>query len=125
MYEASSWPKGLVTPATLIWRPIVRAPTATSFSEPSVPAHEPANTSSTSARSLWIRVHPAALKDVMTSIKAAVSQLAVADQVEIADLSGDLNAFEMVGPRTSQVIHGALKLAANGAEARKVGPPLR
>lgn len=56
----------------------------------------------------------------MSSLKSAIEQLSATDQVEIADLSGDLNAFEMVGPRTSQVIHGAFKLADNGQEARKV-----
>ncbi|KAF8610299.1 POP1-domain-containing protein [Ceratobasidium sp. AG-I] len=124
MYGAGSWPNGLIAPATLIWKPVIGVPTASS-SETRVPPHEPTDTSLSPARSLWIRVHPAALKDTIASLKAAANQLAVADQVEITDLSGDLNAFEMVGPRTSQVIHGALKLAGNGAEARKFWQALK
>lgn len=32
-------------------------------------------------------------------------------EIEIADLRGHFNIFELVGPKSSQVIHGILKLA--------------
>ncbi|KAG9093729.1 hypothetical protein FRC07_011422, partial [Ceratobasidium sp. 392] len=53
------------------------------------------------------------------SLKSAYAQISGTDALEITDLSGDLNAFELVGPRTSQVIHGAFRLANNGREVGK------
>jgi hypothetical protein len=116
IYEAGQWPRGLIAPATVIWRPetstMAEVPTeiAPSFSCPS----------SSGARVLWIRVHPAALENVMVALKAANQKVPASDQVEITDLSGDVNSFELVGPRTSQVIHGVFKLASAEHEVKKV-----
>jgi ribonuclease P/MRP protein subunit POP1 len=71
-------------------------------------------------RTLWIRTHPAALKSAIASLKSAHQQFSANDQLDIADLSGDVNAFELVGPRTSQVIHGAFHPVNGGREAAQV-----
>ncbi|CEL51735.1 ribonuclease P [Rhizoctonia solani AG-1 IB] len=97
IYEAGMWPRGLIGPAMALWRP-----------ESGVDSKA---TSKSAARSLWIRIHPAMLQDALSSLKVASEQIPEEDRPEISDLSGDINAFELVGPRTNQVIHGALKLA--------------
>ena len=71
-------------------------------------------------RVVWIRIHPAAFDDVLASLQTAASfalrtvkrHLKLREnrtfEVEIADLRGQLNAFEIMGPKSSQVIQGAL-----------------
>ncbi|CAE6477869.1 unnamed protein product [Rhizoctonia solani] len=104
-YEVGSWPSGLIGPATAFWRS--EADTILKKSPESV------------TRVLWIRIHPAVVQNVLSCLKIASSQIPENDRPEIVDLSGDINAFELVGPRTSQVIHGALKLANSGPEVKQ------
>ncbi|KAG8733616.1 hypothetical protein FRC11_004543 [Ceratobasidium sp. 423] len=59
------------------------------------------------------------LEGTLSSLKSASEQIPEVDRPEIADLSGDVNAFELVGPRTNQVIHGALKLSSPRAEVKQ------
>ncbi|KAG8735621.1 hypothetical protein FRC10_010354, partial [Ceratobasidium sp. 414] len=114
LYETDSWPKGLVAPVTILWRPSVSRPKS---SESSSTVQNPSAGQET--RTLWIRVHPASLGRVIESLKSAHKQI-LTSQLEIADLSGDLNAFELVGPRTNQIIHGAFHLANNERGVGKV-----
>jgi hypothetical protein len=60
------------------------------------------------------------LQDALSSLKVASEQIPEEDRPEISDLSGDINAFELVGPRTNQVIHGALKLADSQPAVKQV-----
>jgi len=69
-------------------------------------------------RSVWLRFHPSAHTEVLDTLKGAASQSLVnykaiggnVEEVnlEISDLKGHLNAFEIMGPKASQVIKGAL-----------------
>ncbi|QRV86615.1 ribonuclease P/MRP protein subunit POP1 [Ceratobasidium sp. AG-Ba] len=111
LYELDSWPAGLISPITVLWRPTekLRLPDGSGLSSPGQP-----DLLESKNRVLWIRVHPASLKSAMESLRSARELVSPASQLEIADLSGDINAFELVGPRTSQVIHGAFRLAERG-----------
>ena len=72
------------------------------------------------SRTVWIRIHPAAFDDSLAALQTASSlalrtikrdlklQTDKVFEVEIADLRGQLNAFEIMGPKSSQVIKGAL-----------------
>ncbi|KAG8728980.1 hypothetical protein FRC12_021359, partial [Ceratobasidium sp. 428] len=108
IYEVGLWPKGLIAPVTVLWRPTT-----------SIPDCKSAELSDTEIRTLWIRTHPASLQSVIKSLNSASEQTSNTQQLEIADLSGDINAFELVGPRASQVVHGAFRLANNGREVGK------
>ncbi|KAJ1309693.1 hypothetical protein OPQ81_006458 [Rhizoctonia solani] len=105
IYQFGAWPRGLIGPATVFWKPEIRTDSkiATEYT----------------ARVLWIRIYPAAVKDSLSSLQSALEQISEADRPEITDLSGDVNAFELVGPRTSQVIHGALKLVGPRHEVKE------
>lgn len=69
-------------------------------------------------RSVWLRFHPSAHSEVLDTLRKAASQTlanykATQDNVEevnleISDLKGHLNVFEIMGPKASQVIKGAL-----------------
>ena len=71
-------------------------------------------------RSLWLRIHPAAYEAASSTLtRAAMRVLAAAKgagepaaEIEIADLRGHVNAFELTGPKSSQVIHGVMKLVS-------------
>ena len=92
-------------------------------------------------RTVWIRIHPAAFDDILAALQTASSlalqtirrdlklQTDKVFEVEIADLRGQLNAFEIMGPKSSQVIKGALVPVGDDQreEFKKVcrGPPIR
>jgi len=88
-------------------------------------------------RTVWIRAHPLLRDALLTNLKLAASRTLEALKtvpehagkkytLEVADISDSLNAFEITGPKSSQVIAGALKLAARtkgkgkGEEVRDV-----
>jgi ribonuclease P/MRP protein subunit POP1 len=72
------------------------------------------------SRAVWIRIHPAVFDDVLATLQTASSfalrtvkrdlklQEDKTFEVEIVDLRGQLNVFEIMGPKSSQVIQGAL-----------------
>lgn len=72
-----------------------------------------------SHRKVWIRVHPSAVhvahQVLRTTASYALDAVRTADpnrgevEVEIADLREHVNVFEIMGPKSSQVIKGALK----------------
>jgi ribonuclease P/MRP protein subunit POP1 len=70
-------------------------------------------------RTIWIRCHPAIFSVVLSALKNAVS-LSLdtlkkspaysqnSYSVEVIDLRNSINVFEITGPKSSQVVHGAL-----------------
>ena len=68
----------------------------------------------TEIRSAWVKCHPSIFEDVRTAIHSTVKAplFKVPDgvkvDVEVADLRDCFIILELVGPKSSQVIHGAL-----------------
>jgi ribonuclease P/MRP protein subunit POP1 len=76
---------------------------------------------SESSRTVWIRSHPAVFEDVFGALQTAASlaldslrkNTTASDEgqeveIELADLRGHVNVFELMGPKASQIIKGAL-----------------
>ncbi|EKM79429.1 hypothetical protein AGABI1DRAFT_74463 [Agaricus bisporus var. burnettii JB137-S8] len=108
LHKCDFYPFGCLGPATIIWRPLQKN------NEPSTDcvATTPDNKTT---RNLWLRVHPAIFEDVTVELKKAVSRALDRPrpppeefEVEIADLRGQVNAFEIMGPKSNQVLRGAL-----------------
>ncbi|KAJ7095926.1 NUC188 domain-containing protein [Mycena belliarum] len=72
-------------------------------------------------RAVWVRTHPAIAEMVFDALKTSASLALDAARkaappgtkidtigVELEDLSGQLNAFEIMGPKSNQVLKGAL-----------------
>jgi ribonuclease P/MRP protein subunit POP1 len=72
-------------------------------------------------RTVWIRTHPATSETVFTALRTSASLALDAARkaappgtqideigIELEDLSGQLNAFEIMGPKSNQVLKGAL-----------------
>jgi ribonuclease P/MRP protein subunit POP1 len=74
---------------------------------------------SESIRTVWLRSHPSVFNEVFSSLQAGASLVldmakrSMGEEerdidVEIADLRGQVNVFEIMGPKSSQVLAGAL-----------------
>lgn len=116
LYQRGAYPLGLIAPITVLWRPsppvqkIQDSASSTGKERPNVPAE--------SQRTLWIWAHPSVFEDVYRELRTAASfaletfkktKPSMRCEVEIADLREQLNAFEIMGPKSSQVIKGALR----------------
>ena len=99
-----------------------------------VVGHQP-ETPDDEIRTVWIRCHPAIFSSVQSTLKQAVSSTLDAltkspthsknsYAVEVIDLRDSINIFEITGPKSSQVICGALTptIANHSGEFKKVGP---
>jgi ribonuclease P/MRP protein subunit POP1 len=84
-------------------------------------------------RTVWIRCHPSIFSSVHSTLKQAVSLTLDALKrspkhsqnsyaVEVIDHRDSINAFEITGPKSSQVIFGALTptIANHSGEFKKV-----
>ncbi|KAI6125839.1 NUC188 domain-containing protein [Pisolithus croceorrhizus] len=135
MYEHDRWPLGLIGPVTIIWQPLALDSTAGEVrTEPKrgskrkgkgrqvAAGDDAALDPSSQARVVWVRAHPAVFEDVFEALKKSASHALQANksknptvpfQIEMNDLRGSVNAFEIMGPKSSQVIKGTLSLAAD------------
>ncbi|KAF8225887.1 POP1-domain-containing protein [Tricholoma matsutake] len=70
-------------------------------------------------RVVWLRSHPSVFNEVFSSLQAAASSVLDAAKrsmgeeekdidVQLSDLRGQINVFEIMGPKSSQVLKGAL-----------------
>ncbi|KAG6844608.1 hypothetical protein H0H87_005542 [Tephrocybe sp. NHM501043] len=68
-------------------------------------------------RVVWLAIHPSAFQDALASIQTSASLTLEAykrsnegkeAEVEIVDLRGQVNMFEIMGPKSNQVLRGAL-----------------
>jgi len=128
LYKPGSYPFDLIAPVTIMWRPLPVANTLEPTNAPPAQGSSkrkrkgknnvPANTAQQSpTRTVWVRSHPAVFDDIFAAFQGSASLVLEAEkqrhkdeyaEVEIADLRGSVNAFEIMGPKASQVIKGAL-----------------
>lgn len=119
VYTPGAFPLGLIGPMTILWRPSAKDSGAQSTAGTQVSTQFSTSTSTSSTkRFAWLRFHPSIYLDVMEALKTAASRTMSAYQsqnpdgqpqsLDIVDLKGRLNVFEIMGPKSSQVIKGAL-----------------
>lgn len=101
LYMPNSYPFDLIGPVTIIWRP----------------ATQPGSSDLThSPRTVWFICHPSIFEGAFRSlvvsssfaVEASESDSKRKHKVEVFDLRGRFNIFELMGPKSSQVIKGAL-----------------
>ncbi|KAI0352614.1 POP1-domain-containing protein [Trametes cingulata] len=128
LYRYAAYPHHLIAPATVLWR--ADAPTSGDIGNSVAPGNQGKNKDKGKEKAsehalsepqqrkrvVWIRIHPAVTAEVHGTLRlAASSVLDSAKQggrlaeVEMADLREQFNVFEIMGPKASQVIKGALK----------------
>ncbi|KAK7048302.1 ribonucleases P/MRP protein subunit POP1 [Favolaschia claudopus] len=132
MYEHGLYPFGLIGPVTVLWRPLPSNSTAPAQSAAQAQkdrkgkgkAKDTASNSTDSdavQRTVWIRCHPAISEHVFSVLQTAASSILDAARkaapqgtqvdeigIELEDVSGQINAFEIMGPKSNQVLKGAL-----------------
>ncbi|KAG9045755.1 hypothetical protein FS837_005712 [Tulasnella sp. UAMH 9824] len=111
IYEVARYPFGLICPCTLIWMPNDAA------------GRDIETTDSAATRVVWLHVHPSVFLEVHRTVRTAASDVSdtshQVSQIEITDLRDSINAYEIVGPRASQVLTGALKATKESGSGRK------
>ncbi|CCA67821.1 hypothetical protein PIIN_01645 [Serendipita indica DSM 11827] len=112
LYESSKYPLGFIAPAKILWMPL----------EDKTASQQPQGTKvqdiGSGQRTLWIRIHPSAYDMASKNVTNTVMEILESERkagnpsvsVEIADLRSHLVSFDLVGPKSSQVIHGAFGL---------------
>ncbi|KAL1736710.1 ribonucleases P/MRP protein subunit POP1-domain-containing protein [Schizophyllum commune] len=129
IYEFQTYPLALVSPASIIWQPrnsIPQKPATKRQGKGKGKAPATFTTTSPAAekRTLWLRCHADAFKWVFQILQRSVTfaldtyNKAHPDEpsqdVEIADLRGEVNIFEIMGPQANQVLRGALRAVPRG-----------
>ena len=136
LYKRGSYPFGLLAPITVLWKHLSQRPPEAVQVKPKPKGSkgkrkEREDSPEDSGRVVWVWVHPSVFEQVYLELQTAASfaleavkkgNIAVDGkaEVEIADLREQVNVFEIMGPKSSQVIKGALKpVNEDGREAFK------
>jgi len=116
LYMPNSYPYDLIGPVTILWRPTVPP-------DSDDPAH---------SRTVWVVCHPSIFEGAFRSLTVSSSFAVETSEfhekrrhkVEVVDLRGKFNIFELMGPKSSQVLKGTLISALDGesAEFNRVSP---
>ncbi|KAI0333745.1 POP1-domain-containing protein [Cubamyces sp. BRFM 1775] len=124
LYQYNSYPHELIAPVSISWRsgPVTSedVPTDPKDTKGKRKAKLTTGGLPPDHKVLWIRVHPSVLVAAHQSLRLAASFVLDAAKragrdatVEMADLREHLNVFEIMGPKASQIIKGALKPVEN------------
>jgi len=120
IYEPQAYPLDLIGPVTVMWKALPPAsppdPKAKDKGRGKANEASPLPNPVEATRIIWIRAHPSIMQEVYITLQASASLVldSVREaglpevRVELAPLQGQVNMFEIMGPKSSQVIKGAL-----------------
>ncbi|EKM51892.1 uncharacterized protein PHACADRAFT_127885 [Phanerochaete carnosa HHB-10118-sp] len=125
LYKRGAYPFSLVAPITALWRPHSQQSLDTVSAQSKRQGlkgkgKECDQVAQDTERVVWIWAHPSVFEVVYLELRTAASFALEAVKrgtilideeatVEMADLRSQVNVFEIMGPKSSQVIKGALK----------------
>lgn len=146
IYKPFAYPFDLVGPSTILWQPLPlldEAASAVTDGDSANPLPkkskrrkgkkkaEPQHSQELVNRVVWVRCHPSIYDSVFAALQSSASSAldvvqkssATEIEVELADLRGQVNAFEIMGPKCSQILKGALSPVGEDdrEDFRKVG----
>ncbi|KIM28940.1 hypothetical protein M408DRAFT_8384 [Serendipita vermifera MAFF 305830] len=113
IFEDAAYPLAYIAPAHVMW--LAQLPSKGDHNQQDS-ENRGNNKSLENARAAWLRVHPAAYEKTSQALTNAVMAIMESERkqgrssvsVEIADLRGQFNSFDLMGPKSSQVIWGAI-----------------
>lgn len=100
IHQQSQWPRGMIGPIDILWR---------GLDSSSIEKAE-------SRRQVWLRLHPAMFEEAWSSLRDSLkfvqssSPANIAKRVKIADLRGEIDCFEIMGPKAGLVLQGLTKV---------------
>lgn len=70
---------------------------------------------------VWLRLHPSIHDAVWSELKLAVVRDGTVEALQVRDLRGELDSFELTGPRSGQVLARVLRVVrSENAETKQV-----
>ncbi|KAJ3717095.1 POP1-domain-containing protein [Lentinula raphanica] len=121
IYEPNRYPYGLICPVTIMWKakPSSSPPPndASKFKKAKGKEKQtiPPPETNDNIRTVWIYFHPSPFDKVFSALRESTSQILQAAgreggilDVELADIRGEIGIFEIMGPKSNQVLRGAL-----------------
>ncbi|RPD62234.1 POP1-domain-containing protein [Lentinus tigrinus ALCF2SS1-7] len=125
IYGYNKYPYNLIGPATVLWHaistdapPVIQRGSGKGKGKGKGKEKEtaPATDTQQRIRTVWIRVHPSITEEAHDALRLSASfaldgakQVGRVAAIEMADLREHFNVFEIMGPKSSQVIKGALR----------------
>jgi ribonuclease P/MRP protein subunit POP1 len=114
LFDDAAYPLDFIAPLQVLWQTQVRS--SKNQSKGSEVTTKNDNSTVGQARVAWLRVHPAAYEKASKALTAATMAVLESEkqsgrpsvEMELADLRGQFNSFNLTGPKSSQVIWGAL-----------------
>jgi ribonuclease P/MRP protein subunit POP1 len=115
VYHTDAYPLNLIGPAEVIWQPLEENKKGKGNGEKDA-----------DDRRLWIRFHPSIFDQLWQELKTAAiprsdsssTQRAVA-QLQIRDLRGEIDSFELTGPKSGQVLKRILRVCNDETTEKK------
>jgi ribonuclease P/MRP protein subunit POP1 len=124
-YKVGCYPYDLIGPVTMVWQPYIsgkstsNAVQSNSVKPKGKERAQDTPIEQTHHRSIWLRFHPSIHNDVLDALKEAASQTLteykaqnpVTDElkIEVVDRRQQVNIFEIIGPKSSQILKGVLR----------------
>ncbi|KIK69651.1 hypothetical protein GYMLUDRAFT_212368 [Collybiopsis luxurians FD-317 M1] len=129
IYEPNAYPHGLICPIHVMWRARLPVNPVMSKSQKGKGKEKQAQSDSLKdLRTVWIRFHPCVFSEVFSALRTSISYVLEVSrkqgsevEIELADIRGDIGIFEIMGPKSNQVLRGALSpvMAGAGDEFKK------
>lgn len=126
LHRYREWPGGMIGPAEIFWRPQSLGSTA-DFKGKRKRTAADASTS-LPKRQIWIRVHPSILNETHSTLVKAItsfyqqrdrSVIPSKSSLELRDLRGEFNSFEITGPKAIQVMGSVLDVCRSEIPPKK------
>jgi len=108
IHHQSQWPRGLIGPVDLLWR-----------------GQSPSAVERTNECRVWLRFHPAmfeeawkALTDSLVGVRSLMTESNAVPSVKISDLRGEINCFEIMGPKAGLVLQGITSVCKSESKSK-------
>lgn len=109
VYEDQTFPYGLIGPVDILWRPVEQH---------------------LEDRTVWLRIHPSIYQPTMDLLRGLISssndEASSSSKVHqpsivINDLRGEVDSFEVMGPKSARILRRILRLSkTEGKDKQKV-----
>lgn len=127
LHRYREWPAGMIGPAEILWRP--RPPSTTSDRKGKrKQVGNPVEDDVGQQKHLWIRIHPAIFDETYQNLVKAITSyyqrpearaLDRGSGIEMKDVRGSMNSFEIMGPRSIQILQGILDVCRSEVAPKK------